>query len=270
MPNFIDPFGLKIVCDCSCRSYLEENGVKNFMTINSSGNLLVYQNNYGLTYTAGDLTSEILYRMVKYSLRTFKVKNGDVNELKKHVHARLGVIFSATSAQWVFHPWANTLNSDHWNPDFTIKPTSNAKAAIDDLWSHPDQYKLGCWASTVVVFLQGVSSLYTTQDFNLLVGSDPENTFSIFQAIHQGIQPNQGWVPGDWGYIKNNSQTPNLGYEGENIIDIGSGKYWGMISTTEGGQIKSLQEWINSVALWNGSAGATDAGIRRFPKAGLE
>ncbi len=75
------------------------------------------------------------------------------------------------------------------------------------------------------------------------------------------------WVPGDWGYISNNSATPNEGEDGENIIYTGNGKFWAHYPGSTGSD--TLEHLMNTVASWNGDAGSKLEDVRSFPATGL-
>jgi hypothetical protein len=75
------------------------------------------------------------------------------------------------------------------------------------------------------------------------------------------------WVPGDWGYIRNTgTSTPAPGLEGENLVALGSGKFWAHFDPDN--PITDLKSLFDMVKGWNTSAELSAK--RRFPNAGLE
>jgi hypothetical protein len=81
------------------------------------------------------------------------------------------------------------------------------------------------------------------------------------------------WIPGDWGYIKNTNWrqgTWSRGLEGENIIRVFRGFFWGHPVG-----VKPLAEWLNVISGWTSNDGTTTGSPRvlvevKYPSTGLE
>lgn len=83
------------------------------------------------------------------------------------------------------------------------------------------------------------------------------------------------WVPGDWGYIKSYIVNPSFGLEGENIIYVGKGLFWGHFSSVH--TPEPLFAWITRVSKWEqhkvpkSKRGMAELlQMRKYPKMGLK
>ena len=126
------------------------------------------------------------------------------------------------------------MNTDFWEDtgtvEWSLKPGVTRKDAYEDLHVHPKDYELGCKQATITTMLAG-------SDFDQIVQDD---------NVRDG-----DWIPGDWGYIKNPDPNPSAGEEGQNMIYLGRGKFWGIAS---GATIRTLKEWYEHVESWDGKA----------------
>lgn len=73
------------------------------------------------------------------------------------------------------------------------------------------------------------------------------------------------YIPGDWLYINNTSPNAEPFYEGENLIYLGKGQYWGTVGTPK---IMTFQRWFDMVKSWNGQA-SSHGTTMRFPHEGI-
>jgi hypothetical protein len=189
------------------------------------------------------------------SPRVFKLKGGTNSEVNKSFkeqrNARIGIISFASKKKYKFGAGANfKMNPKYWVVDAAgprVKSGEDAQEAIDDLNINPKEYAIACLAATTLTMIGGGKS----------------------QLRNASGNPNDDWIPGDWGYITNtkfSGSARDVGLEGENIIYTGNNMYWGHFGS--GNTYKTLAEWINDVKSWNG--GATLESNRRFPNAGLE
>ena len=213
----------------------------------------------GDVYTAPRIAKSSVFHEIFTSLlhspRTFKIK-GSTNEeidknFRKHRSARHGVVKFAEKKQYTFGAGsAFRMNPTYWNvtaTSWSLKPGVDRTEAINDLNKNPSKYNIACLAATKLTMEGG--------------GKSPTK--------NQGSADLSDWVPGDWGYITNNSFTglsADIGLEGENIIYMGKDKFWGHFGS--GNTLKTLADWKASVESWNGSA--TIENQRSFPSAGLD
>jgi hypothetical protein len=191
-----------------------------------------------------------------FSPRVFKVAgttNAEASSnFKKHIAARWGILEFASKKKYDFAAGAGfTMNPAYWNVDhaggtFDVKPGVDQQKAVDDLNVNPDKYAIACEAATSLTMKGGSKSALRDEFGN---ASDD-------------------WVPGDWGYVKNDAfpsgGTPGL--EGENIIYAGLDKFWGHFGKAN--EYKTLKEWFDQVKGWHGAASIS--GIRSYPIKGLE
>jgi hypothetical protein len=70
----------------------------------------------------------------------------------------------------------------------------------------------------------------------------------------KNVNNDDDWIPGEMGYIENtkHARKPVDGQEGENIIYVGSGIYWG--HSPDPKPYKTRSEWLGIVKRWNGGA----------------
>jgi len=156
----------------------------------------------------------------------------------------------------------NRFDPSFWNGS---TPKGSPYDAVHDIWNHPDQYRLGCFRATSAVFGYGISQAIGRHKFNTLWGQGRLEEISLNKGLvrQQDHSPKDDWIPGDWGYVRNTGTThPPAGLEGENIVYLGNGKYWGFP-----GGIKSLNQWINKVRSWNNASKLLS--VRRYPAVGL-
>jgi hypothetical protein len=192
-----------------------------------------------------------------FSDRVFNVigtTNAEANKnFMEHIRARHGVIEFASKKKYGFAAGAGfKMNEEYWDVDHAkgsieVKPGKNRQEALDDLNVNPKKYEIACEAATAFTMVGGGKS-----PFKIETGRAEDD-----------------WIPGDWGYIKNdNFPRPGgkPGLEGENIIYVGLDQYWGHF--TDKNEYKTLQQWFDQVKGWHGAA--TITGSRRYPLRGLD
>jgi hypothetical protein len=190
--------------------------------------------------------NEILVRMLSSS-RNFKVAGSNSAQaeanLRTHVGAREGIIRFASQRKYHFGVADQIkMNPKYW--DVRIDPSNPKKAgsirsdvdpeeAIKDLNVNPDEYYISCYMAAKLTMLGG-SGDPNLKDDNNIEDSD--------------------WIPGDWGYIENTkyNENPNLGQEGENIIYVGNGLFWG--HTSDPDPYNTKDGWLAIVRSWSGAA----------------
>jgi len=173
------------------------------------------------------------------------------DNLNRHVNSRKGIVDFAKDKKYGFAAGTNTeMNSEYWINDpikgWIVKPGADQKEAMNDLNKKYWKYYIACERATKITMAagSGFSDLGKNEDVK-----------------------STDWIPGDWGYISNTGfiRLPeNQGFEGENIIYMGNGLFWGHgFSPAE----RTLDNWIDEVLSWNG--GAELYRHRWYPLSGL-
>jgi hypothetical protein len=190
-----------------------------------------------LLYLKDDLESEII-KGILASGRKLDLWGTDKEmeqSLRAHIDARKGVVEFAEANRFQFDPGKTRMNPDYWEetdaPEWALKPGVSREEAYKDLHKHPEEYALGCKQATSITMFAGSGFSEIVEDLNVRPGD---------------------WIPGDWGYIRNiGTGKIDPGEEGENIIYLGSGRFWGLSNKKA---IRTLDEWFNQVKAWNGAA----------------
>ncbi len=197
--------------------------------------------------------SQIISDMLQ-SPRVFKIKgyssNSTVNNFFKHINARKGIIDFAAKKKYTFGAGAAfKMNPRYWKPvgnKYRLKRGVNRREAFEDVNKNPQKYSLACSAATNITMMAGSGFSNIVKDNNV---------------------NDQDWVPGDWGYIKNtNFPGFPIGREGENIINVSTGLFWGHLSKTN--TYRSINAWHKIVKAWHGAAKLLK--WRKRPKVGLD
>ncbi|HEY8920164.1 MAG TPA: hypothetical protein VIM87_27180 [Chitinophaga sp.] len=192
------------------------------------------------------------------SPRIFKLLGNTSEEanasLQKHMEARKGIIKFAADKKYHFGAGDEfKMNPDYWDVDrvkgsFNVKRGKNKAEAMNDLHMHPDKYHIACEAATALTMVGG--------------GQSP--------AINDDGGSRRDWIPGDWGYIYNRGNMKhggNSATDGENIIYVGLGQYWGHLG--DGLKYQTLPQWIKQVDGFNGGTPSVQP-TRKGPTAGLD
>jgi hypothetical protein len=219
------------------------------------------------SFRGGAQIDLILARMMKSSTE-FKIKGTTYDEelknLKAHIKARQDIVTKALGSVFGFSGKDNFYHTN--KPPEGIENGMDPELFYDSV--NNDGTTIGCYTGTKVCV-------------NAAVG---KNNPKLGQRLHRGI-----WIPGDWGYIKNNrhqfhhngsATVPQfkLGEEGENIIHVGTSVkgvdgYWGHSPFKK--KVKTMEAWMASVNGWTSLNGRTkgQAVLREdveYPTTGLE
>lgn len=231
----------------SLDNYLRSKGITAY---NKSGG--VYSR--GWTSTSS-LEKQILYDMLA-SDREFSVA-GTLpitarQNLDRHVKARVGVVDYTKKGTY---SWGvNTsvkMNPRYWRKvGGRLAPQRGVTMveAAQDVFTNPSRfsYAMACHAAAGVTMVAGS-------------GSD--------QIKEPGGIKEHDWVPGDWGYLENTGYKPGksmMGHEGQNMIYLSDGKYWGHPSG-----VKTIPGWKSHIRIWD-KADAKLQDWRRYPAVGLD
>jgi hypothetical protein len=249
-PSALDPSGLEILSPCKIDDYLKENNVP-FKEPTKSASFFNYK---GLSvYDGRNLESEILSTMIS-SKREFILSPGGggispsencVAALKSHVAARVAIVKRAAQKNYGFGAGEDfKVNPAFWTVNYEtgrygLQPGKTVEQAIADVFKNSSEYKVSCYFATSITMNAGGSSI---RDFKVDLAD---------------------WVPGDWGYIKNDKQDgKTAGLEGENIIFVGwvskgdDKGFWGHFGDKntykplvgEGSWQETVQGWNNGTA----------------------
>jgi hypothetical protein len=219
--TFIDRIGMDIVC-CPIDDILQEAGVTSYKRSPLDDGRFVYS---GAANSRDQLRSEILRRMIG-SRRVFVVKEAKKENLNIHVSARINIV---EAAQSLAKNLRFATNDPIYNDDlFHVvggnlkpKPGTDPVSAWQNFLNNPSEYAVACGAAAA----------------SLIRGFGPSITARVSDPLD--------WVPGDSGYINNanwNGLTP--GHEGQNMIYLGSGKFYGH---ARGTRIQTGNDWWDHV-----------------------
>jgi hypothetical protein len=187
-----------------------------------------------ILYASDDLGSEIL-KGILASSRPVSLRGSDKEQeaqLRAHVDARKGIVDFAEKNTFAYATKDYKFNSDFWDdesdsPERAPKPGVSLKDADADLHVHPEEYALGCKQATAITMRAG-------------------SNYSEF-ATDENVN-DYDWIPGDWGYIANSNVKPgHPGEEGQNLIYLGGGLFWGAIA---GKTTRTMKEWLAQVNSW--------------------
>jgi RHS repeat-associated protein len=260
-----DPTGLDI--------FIQKGDQKEFETLLSDSGITGFKSSdlqaFGLSYGgAADnlghpkdgLQSEILWRML-ISSRSFHFKS--MAELKNTIKVRTQIVESANAVKFSI----GDQYPDNWRTQTIFE--GKVDAAVGSWFGEKGAaFKTGCLPAILLCFLNGVGQTMGVDVLNKIGAEvrDPvRGTASINNIARRLTDENPSnkdtdWIPGDWGYIKNNVDKPKAFQEGENILYLGGSfstgdafktekNFWGLRS--EGGFKDSLNDWQKRVSSWD-------------------
>ncbi|MEI7836470.1 MAG: RHS repeat-associated core domain-containing protein, partial [Planctomycetota bacterium] len=267
-PNRGDPLGLSVIFKAS-----ELAGIESYIKASMGEGLSSYkiQHNFTPGYCtaskgtmpgwipSGGIQAEIVAEMVS-SQRPMQLKDGLLEEWKKHVATRMAIVNAAKTATF---GWGSG-NNFALNPDRTW--AGGTYADWQDMWANGSKYKIACLFAATAVMQKGIADSMGAADYNAMVGAGGNGLTSV------STNSAEDWIAGDWGYVLNNygmypgvTQDKNAFYnggrEGENIIFIGFDKYgmersfWGQ--GFFGPKTQTLSQWMSAVAGWGGKWGGS-------------
>ena len=260
-PIAIDKFGLSIRATCSLKAYFDSIGI----TLSGEESRDAGDYVYSSAQVVRDASAK---EVVTAMINGGRVHEFDsVENLKLHVEARLGVVRFTTLKRFGFGAgdgmkmnrsfWMerSRLNSDnkievYWD----VREGVSVADAILDVYNNPGEYCISCEMATKIT-MAGGAAYYTktpiTADFKKWEDVERDDV-----------------VPGDSGFVEHvdyNGST--MGLEGENIIYVGAGLWWGHFSPEN--ERQPLEDWEKSVANWPNGNGAKFSRVRHSPPQGL-
>lgn len=198
---------------------------------------------------------EILATMLQAGRTSlFNGPNCRVELLKEQIDLRQNVVYWGMRADWVFpeDKLYRYNTADYWQvmkgDDWTVKPGTKISEAIADAFVGKFSYQIGCTSACRFIFAHGIFDFYHTVQPNAAVLVrltqllDAQRPFiDIAPTVdrnkvivkegrlmerHADVAWNN-WIPGDWGWIRNddNKSAEELGSEGCNIIYAGGGYF---------------------------------------------
>jgi len=184
----------------------------------------------------------------------FSGPNCRVELLKEQIALRQNVVYWGMRADWVFpeDKLYRYNTADYWQvmkgDEWTLKPGVKASEAIADAFVGKFSYQIGCTSACRFIFTHGIFDFYQAVQANPSVTArlgqllDSQRPFidiapkvdrnrivvkgGRLMERHTDV-PCDNWVPGDWGWIRNddNKSAEELGSEGCNIIYAGGGYF---------------------------------------------
>ena len=244
-PNETDPTGEIVWSRCPIDDYVMQFVHYRYEVFGAD-----FKYKYHEATGKGGLRGEILEGMMNESREFFvagKPEGDCISNIKKHVEARVRIVDAASGAKFKFpdddHPYQEPpprkpgeTNSEYYNR------INNNNTCIY------------CNLGTQIVFGAGL----TPGDKSVR-------------------RKRSTWIPGDWGYFKNNNHHQYVGgpkwengLEGENVIRIGEGKFWGhgMGIKIEKDVISMINSWTSIDGTRKGKASLVDEVW--YPSTGLE
>ncbi|MET3132105.1 hypothetical protein AAKU55_002375 [Oxalobacteraceae bacterium GrIS 1.11] len=223
---------------------------------------------------------EILLALLQHGrLTEFKGDACDVAVLRDHVAIRQNTVAWAESLEWRWPDGeAAEWNLKYWKRG-TPQPGFPLHEAINDVFTHQQQYAIGCYTATKLAMIQGVLDYYRrvkqdpvqlarieqrlAADREPLVDIEPgvmwnfETDYDARELtrpgkllkIEYGIAPNN-FIPGDWVYFLNTDAVSyqKLGYEGSNAIYLGRNRFDDYYNDNE--HSYTYQEKLDEVYQW--------------------
>jgi hypothetical protein len=129
---------------------------------------------------------------------------------------------------------------------------------------------LGCKAASLFVVLRGISQVMGSVEFNRRIDRAFlfwDESGRVIRSRYVG-QADWDWVPGDWGGVVNTKWDGKPGREGETLIYMGMGLWWGFGTQMPMRSLWGQDGWLNEVRRWNGGAKIGDR--RNYPILGLD
>ena len=172
------------------------------------------------------------------------------------------------------------MNTNKWtvtqtsSTQFGLSPNGgNESAGLNDMWNSNtanDDYKFGCDVGSLLVMARGIE-VAMGQAFDQAAGKTMTTNLNRLLYTHNidSKLDDSDWVPGEWGWIRNNrsTQTDPLHW-GENVIYCGGRQVVGD-SPVGRKAARSLANWVTTVTTWGQGTQTTITGKHNGPLLGL-
>ncbi len=131
---------------------------------------------------------------------------------------------------------------ERWGGTFTLKTGAKPSEAVADMFKNPSKYKFECATALVIVYYKAMLDLLGPKDFDRICGDirigpwDYEGDLAThLKETGDSSKPasaafKKNLKPGDYAYFKNwqvSEEGLKAGWQGENVIYLGGGKYYG-------------------------------------------
>ncbi len=187
------------------------------------------------SFPAGSAEAEMIDKLTK---STHAYQYSSLEELTFEIKLRRNIIDASVDlyrARLAFRTFRESkCNEDFWDRrldgGFVLKRDVKPSDAINDIFIHTRLYGTECATAVMIVYYKAVLGSYGADLFNRAF---PEIILMNWQDMDElmGISTYRklpDYIPGDCRYFRNpdvNPLTPE--WQGENTIDLGSGKYYG-------------------------------------------
>jgi hypothetical protein len=174
----------------------------------------------------------------------FKGNACSFDSFKEHVAIRQNTVRMARAADWQYGGGYGRSNPKVWNMDWTVPYGKSSCDAIKDAFVGDFRYEIGCTRACKLISAAGPFLYYANKSpewkgkMERLAAGAPLSMISPY--YENGVRQSDGkflerhldvdwknWIPGDWGWIRNEDPiSSNVGgQEGSNIIYGGGDKF---------------------------------------------
>ncbi|NLH97592.1 MAG: protein-glutamine gamma-glutamyltransferase [Clostridiaceae bacterium] len=125
-------------------------------------------------------------------------------------------------------------NEVYWNRrqdgGFVLRPGARPSEAVDDIFTNTRMYGTECATAIVIIYYKAVLDMYKPQLFDraftrIVLMNWRDMDPLIDPKTYRGLAD---YLPGDCRYVRNPEVDPlTPEWQGENVIDLGSGRYYG-------------------------------------------
>src|SRR5262249_51157095 len=161
-----DLLGLMIMC-CNADEYFARLGLKRGTDYEEpSKNYYVAKPGATPKYSSF-LEKEIVWKMLLARDRTFKAKDLSVEQLQRHVSARIRVVAATGKVSWTFGLDTDSpLNPQYWSGPWVLQEGADPAKAVTDMFEGTTPYRTGCRYASLFVLLKGTLDEAGSAEFN--------------------------------------------------------------------------------------------------------
>ncbi|MFX1518205.1 MAG: CFI-box-CTERM domain-containing protein [Promethearchaeota archaeon] len=208
--------------------------------------------NWNYPWPLGTMGNKVITKMANSNEKYYR---NSVYELQFEVKLRLEIIEAAkalSKSQVSFATFSGiTFNTTFWESiyvsgignGFRLKKNwySKPASAIKDIFTNGSKYKFECASAMVVVYYKAVLEMFEEDRFNKVFNKgllicdwykdpNPKQYPLWYTPGFLGLKYEPDQFPGDQRYFNNpdvTAQGKAAGWQGENVIDLGDGTYFG-------------------------------------------